>query len=140
MADAMKNGGIILGPVVTIIIATICIQCMHMLVRGAEYIMRINQLKSRPDYAEVVELSVLTYKKDEKWRKCSIVLKTLCNVAICITQLGFCCVYFLFVSNSIKIVLDNYDVKLELALVMTFVLIPIWLATMVRRLKQIGVY
>lgn len=139
MADAMKNGGIILGPVVTIIIAVICIQCMHMLIKGAEYIMTVNQLSLRPDYAEVVELCFLAHKSD-KWKRCGSVMKKLCNWAICVTQLGFCCVYIVFVARSLKIVLDFYGIHFSLAVLMAIVLVPIWLSTLVRKLKNIAIF
>lgn len=137
MADAMKNGGIVLGPIVTIIIAIFCIWCMHMLVTGAEYLMQIKRLSSRPDFAETIELSFACSKK-ERWRKCSKIMKNICNVFICVTQLGFCCVYILFVARSVKIVLDYYGFVIEFELMATIVLFPIWLTALVRQLKNIG--
>lgn len=137
MADAFKNAGIILGPIATIIIAVICIECMHMLLVGAKYIMRKNGLTTRPDFAEVVELSFAISKR-ERLRKFSKLMKKFCNISICVTQLGFCCVYIIFVSKSIKIILDYYGFVIELPILMCIVLIPIWLTTLVRQLKNIG--
>jgi len=139
MADAIRNAGIILGPTFLTIIAITCIQCMKMLVNGAEYIMKSNELSSRPAYAEVIELCFLVNKSENsQWKKCAAVAKKICNIAICVTQLGFCCVYLLFVSSSIKLILDHYDVHMKLSIVMTIVLIPLWLSIMVRKLKRIG--
>ena len=139
MADAIRNAGIILGPLLLTVIAIICIQCFKMLINGAEYIMRANQLSSRPDFADVVELSFLVNKSENaKWKKSAAVSKSICNIAICITQLGFCCVYLIFVSSSIKLVLEHYDVYMKLSIIMTIVLIPVWLAILERKLKKIG--
>lgn len=38
MGDAMKNAGIILGPILTFILGIICVHCQHMLVSKAFYI------------------------------------------------------------------------------------------------------
>jgi proton-coupled amino acid transporter len=139
MADAIRNAGIILGPIFLGIIAITCIQCMKMLVNGAEYIMKSNELSSRPAYADVIGLCFLVNKSENsKWKKYSELAKKICNIALCVTQLGFCCVYLLFVSSSIKLILDHYEVHLKLSIVMTIVLIPLWLSIMVRKLKRIG--
>jgi solute carrier family 36 (proton-coupled amino acid transporter) len=137
MADAIMNGGIILGPIMTLIISIICIHCMHVLARCAEYLMKHNRLSSRPDYSEVVEMSFGS-SKSERWQSWSVFMKKSCNIFICITQLGFCCVYFLFVSESIQMVLHNYGIVIQSELLVTIVLVPIWLTTLVRKLKHIG--
>lgn len=137
MAQAIKNGGLIFGPIVTVFMAIICIECMHMLVKGGEYIMQVLELNVRPDYAEVVRLC-FEKSKNEKLRKMANVMQKLCNIAIVITQLGFCCVYFLFVTESIKLVIDYYGSKIIFPVLMTIVLIPIWLSIMVTQLTKIG--
>jgi proton-coupled amino acid transporter len=139
MADAVKNAGIILGPIATLVIAIISIACMHMLVDATDYIMELHFLESRPDFARVVELC-FSSSKHERWRKYSRFMKTLCNLSICITQLGFCCVYFLFVSKSMKIILDYYGFVINLKLLIVIVLGFVLLETMVRHLKNIGEY
>lgn len=137
MADAMKNGGLILGPILTLIIALICIHVQHMLIRCAEVVKVENQLDSPPDYAETVELSFAN-SKHEKWRRLAPTLKKICNIFICITQLGFCSVYFLFISQNIKNVLDHYGIEIELHLMVAIVLIPVWSSALIRKLQYIG--
>lgn len=137
MADAMKNGGIILGPILTLIIALICIHTQHMLIRCAEFMQTENELRTRPDYAETIELSFAN-SKQEKWRRMASVLKKLCNIFICVTQIGFCSVYFLFISENIKNVLEFYGVEIDLHILVGTILIPVWLTAMIRELKYIG--
>ncbi|KAG5681513.1 hypothetical protein PVAND_010939 [Polypedilum vanderplanki] len=139
MADAIKNAGIILGPIATIFIAIICVECMRMLLNAADYITEKNQLITRPDYSHVVELSFLI-SKHERWRKYSKFMRMLCNVSLCLTQFGFCCVYFLFVSKSTKTILDYYGFIFELEIVMLFVFIPILLSALVRQLKYLAIF
>lgn len=137
MADAMKNGGIILGPILTLIIALICVHVQHMLIKCSEYIQDRNHLISRPDYAETVEMCFIS-SKQVKWQRMAPILKKTCNIFICITQLGFCSVYFLFISQNIKNVLDYYNIEIELHLMIAIVLVPVWLSALITKLTYIG--
>lgn len=139
MGDAIKNSGILLGPIATVIIAMICIHCFHLLVQCADYIMVKNNMIYRPDYAETIELSFALSKK-EKWRKASKIVRKICNICICITQLGFCAVYLVFVGSSVKLLLNHYGIFLDLKVVVALIFIPIWMSTLLRKLKQIAMF
>lgn len=140
MASAMRNSGILLGPIATLIIAFICVHCFHILVQCAEFIMVANNMTVRPNYAETIELSFVISKK-EKFRNVSSLVRKICNVFICLTQFGFCSVYFLFVGKSVKLLLDHYfGFDLDLKIAVTIVFIPIWMSVLLRKLKQIGKY
>lgn len=60
----------------------------------------ISGAKYLPDFAETVELC-FEYGPP-KLRNWSRVMKTLVNIFLCVTQLGFCCVYFVFISSNLK--------------------------------------
>lgn len=137
MADAMKNGGLILGPILTVVIALICIHSQHMLIKCAEFVKAENQLETRPDYADTVEMSFAN-SKHEKWRRLGPMLKKVCNIFICVTQLGFCSAYFLFISQNVKNVLDFYDIVIDVRLMVAIVLIPVWMSALIRKLRYIG--
>jgi proton-coupled amino acid transporter len=53
-----------------------------------------------PDFAETVELCFAT--GPPRMQKISKFMKTLVNIFLCVTQLGFCCVYFVFISENAK--------------------------------------
>jgi solute carrier family 36 (proton-coupled amino acid transporter) len=137
LPEAIKHGGIILGPIFILIIGFIAVLAQHMLIRCAEFVKERHKLHLRPDYAETVELSFLN-SNSERWRKLAPTMKTICNIFICITQLGFCCVYLLFVGKSFKDVSDYYEVVLDLHLWIFIALIPVWFTVMIRTLKIIG--
>lgn len=139
MADAMKNSGILLGPLATLLISAICVHCFHILVRSSEYIMKINNMPSRPDYAETIELSFAISKK-EKWRKSAKIVRRICNIFIIITQIGFCSVYLIFVGRSVKMLLDFYGFFLDLKIIVTIIFIPIWMSVLLRKLKHIAIF
>jgi solute carrier family 36 (proton-coupled amino acid transporter) len=137
LPEAIKHGGIILGPIFILIIAFIAVLAQHMLIRCAEFVKERHQLHLRPDYAETVELSCLN-SNSERWRKLAPTMKKTCNIFICITQLGFCCVYLLFVGKSLKDVSDYYEIMFDLHLWVFIALIPVWFTVMIRTLKIIG--
>lgn len=58
-----------------------------------------------PDFAETVELCFAT--GPTSIQKISKIMKILVNTFLCITQLGFCCVYFVFISENAKQVNNN---------------------------------
>lgn len=137
IADAFRNGGLIVAPILTVIIAGVCVHAQHMLIRSAEFVKAKNNLQLRPDYALTIELSFRN-SKHEKWRKLAPAMATICNVFICIAQLGFCSVYFLFIARNLKNVLDFYGVIIDIHVMVSIVLMPVLLSTMIRELKYIG--
>ncbi|EDO27640.1 predicted protein, partial [Nematostella vectensis] len=76
---AMMNAGIVVGPVSLFFIALICIHCMHLLVSCCKSF----------DAQGCLVIDSLWYE-------------VVVNVFLCITQLGFCCVYFIFVADNVK--------------------------------------
>lgn len=137
MADAVKNGGIILGPILTLFLGIICVHAQHILLNVSAKMMERFQLEKKPDYAETVELCFLS-SRSERWRKLAPVMKTVCNCFIVVTQLGFCCIYFLFISTNLKQVLDYYGFYFNLNVLVSMVLLPIWLSAMITNLKILG--
>lgn len=53
-----------------------------------------------PDFAETVELCIAN--GPPRIRKWSKTIRLLVNIFICVTQIGFCCVYFVFISTNFK--------------------------------------
>lgn len=137
MADAMRNGGLILGPILTLILGIICVHAQHILVICSEKMKDKYDLPNKPDYAETVELC-FSSSKNEKVRMMAGSMKRTCNIFICVTQFGFCCVYFLFVGTNLKQVLGFYGYEFDLHLIVSFSLIPILLSSLITNLKYLG--
>lgn len=137
MGEAIMNAGIILGPILTILIAIVNVHAQHMLIRSAEFVKNENGLTKRPDYAETVEMS-FAISKSPWCKRMAKGMKNTCNLFVCITQIGFCAVFFLFISKNVRHVIEFYGVQIAEPLVITFVLIPILLMVLTRKLKYIG--
>lgn len=135
MAEAIKHSGIILGPILTVFLSVVCVFQQHVLIKFADRIKTENSLESRPDYAETLELCMLS---NEKWRKYSKIMKRVCNVFICVTQFGFCSVYFLFIGNNVKHVLDFYGFEFNFSVLMMFSLVPIIPTSLITNLRYLG--
>lgn len=139
MAYGMKNGGIILGPILTIFLGAICVHAQHILLNCSAAMKEQMNLEKYPDYAETVELVFLRSNND-RWKKCARPMRSTCNAFICVTQLGFCCIYFLFIGTNLKQVLDYYGLIINFYVLISITLIPIWLSALITNLKYLGNY
>lgn len=135
MAEAIKHSGLILGSALTILLASVCVYEQHVLIKCSNVIKAEFELDKRPDYAETLELSLLSNKK---WKKHSTIMKRICNIFLILTQLGFCSVYFLFVGNNVKNVMEYYNIDIPMTELMMMSLIPIILTSMITNLRYLG--
>lgn len=100
MGDAYKNAGLAIGVVVTICLGIICLHTQSLLVKCSKKMKEKYGRDKCPDFAETVELCFQNGPKPlQKW---SAFMGLTVKVSTCITQLGFCCVYIVFVSDTLK--------------------------------------
>ena len=89
------------------------------------------------DYAKAAELAFLT-SGSPRLAKLAPFARTTVNVFLCITQLGFCCVYFVFVSQNLKKVLDHHFTPLNYHWYMLMILIPMLAQCSIRNLRYLS--
>jgi len=136
MPGAMKNAGLWVGGVVLLIVASICIHCMQMLVECGE------ELKSRHEnfstsYADVAETACLSGGK--RFRKYGKALRITIDTFTCITQIGFCCVYIVFIGDNLSEFVFHYSqVNLDPRLYMAMVAVPLVFLNWIRNLKWLA--
>ncbi|XP_037776225.1 proton-coupled amino acid transporter-like protein CG1139 [Penaeus monodon] len=137
MPDGLKNSGLYTGTALLPVIATICIHCMHMLVRCA------HELKERLgvsglDYAEVGYHAFTT--GPAPLRRLAPVARAVLNSFLTITQLGFCCVYVVFIAANVKQVVDCKlpGNEIDIHGYMAILLIPLLAISMIRSLKVLA--
>uniref|UniRef100_A0A3Q3FAE7 Solute carrier family 36 member 1 n=1 Tax=Labrus bergylta TaxID=56723 RepID=A0A3Q3FAE7_9LABR len=96
---AVKNAGLVLGPVSLLCMGIVAVHCMRMLVQCSHH------LGAKPflTYGEAMQHgmeNVSWLRRHSQWGKQTV------NLFLIITQLGFCCVYFVFLSDNIKQVVE----------------------------------
>lgn len=136
MGDAFKNAGIVTAPVLTLIIAVISVHCQHVLLCCSAKMQEISKLETYPDFAETVELCFVN--GPPKLRGWSSSMKTAVNIFICVTQLGFCCIYFVFVTTNASQLLKYYEMELNDHLIMAIFFVPILVPSLITNLKYLA--
>ncbi|XP_037957290.1 proton-coupled amino acid transporter-like protein CG1139 [Teleopsis dalmanni] len=134
MPDAFKNAGLFVGLFGTLIMGAICTHCMHMLVKCSHELCRRLQQPSL-SFSEVAHCSFDTGPIG--LRRYSGLARRVITTFLFITQMGFCCVYFVFVALNIKEVIDHYFMKLDVRVYLMIMLIPMILLNLVRNLKYL---
>ncbi|XP_065160550.1 neutral amino acid uniporter 4 [Atheta coriaria] len=136
MGDAMKNGGIVLGPAAIIFLGLICTHCQHLLLTASTKIAQKTGVKVLPDFATTVELCF--ENGPPATQRLAKPMRKLVKLFLCVTQLGFCCVYFVFVSSNFKQLADYYGFEIDIHIHMALILGPIILTCLVRNLKYLA--
>nr|XP_002710367.2 proton-coupled amino acid transporter 2 [Oryctolagus cuniculus] len=101
---AVKNAGILMGPLSLLVMGFIACHCMHILVRCAQHFChRLN--KPFMDYGDTVmhglEASPSAWLRDHaQWGRHIV------SFFLIVTQLGFCCVYIVFLADNLKQVVE----------------------------------
>merc|ERR550519_2575362 len=106
MPDAVKNSGMLVGNLGLVLIACICIHCMHLLVYNSQELCRRTNLPFL-SYSDVAETSFAT-SESPRLRRASRTARRVIDIFLCITQLGFCCVYFVFISHNLQQIFDHW--------------------------------
>ncbi|KAJ8015090.1 hypothetical protein DPEC_G00022530 [Dallia pectoralis] len=99
---AVRNAGLVLGPLSLFAMGIIAVHCMNVLVKCSHH---LSAKMNKPflDYGEAVQYGM----ENVSWlRRHSIWGRRIVNVFLIITQLGFCCVYFVFLSDNVKQVVE----------------------------------
>lgn len=134
MPDAFRNAGLAVGFFGTLIMGVICTHCMHMLVGCAHELCRRTKVPAL-GFSEVVGAAFET--GPEILRKHARIVEFLINIFLCITQLGFCCVYFVFVAANLHDVIKHYFIDLDVHWYLLMLLVPMILLNWLKNLKYL---
>ncbi|XP_074147939.1 proton-coupled amino acid transporter 1-like isoform X1 [Sminthopsis crassicaudata] len=106
---AMKNAGIIVGPLSLLMLGVIIVHCMGILVKCAHHFCHRLQ-KPFVDYGDTVmyglEASPFLWLRSH-----SLWARHLVRSLLIVTQLGFCSVYFLFLADNFKQVAETASIS-----------------------------
>jgi len=126
---AIKHAGVLVGPVVLAIIAVISVHCMHLIVIASHSLCYRTKAESY-DYGDVAEQIFIYYYGDKWGYRARVVIDSF----LVITQLGFCCTYFLFVAENLRSLFGTFDVRIWILLIA----IPITALVFIRKLSVIA--
>ncbi|XP_002154489.2 proton-coupled amino acid transporter 1 isoform X1 [Hydra vulgaris] len=128
LPSAIKHSGVLVGPTVLAIIAVISVHCMHLIVLCSRYLSQKNNVENY-DYGEVAEEIFSEYGEKPKY-----IARLTIDIFLVLTQLGFCCVYFLFVAENLAQVFGMYEVRIWILIVLA----PVLLLSFIRKLNFIA--
>ncbi|XP_047734107.1 neutral amino acid uniporter 4 isoform X2 [Prionailurus viverrinus] len=131
---AIKNAGIVLGPISLVFIGIISVHCMHILVRCSHFLCQRFK-KSTLGYSDTVSFAMEVspwscLQKQAAWGR-SVV-----DFFLVITQLGFCSVYIVFLAENVK---QNMPNPHNLPIVAGWKKYPLFFGTAVFAFEGIGV-
>ena len=136
MPDAIKNSGLVVGPVALVFISVICLSCMHMLVNCSQTLSYRTQ-KPFMDYADVAEHAFSSL--GPRIGRFGKTARRIINVFIYIDQMGCCCIYILFIAECLKMVIDhNLGTNIDLTSYLAATLVPLFLLCSIRNLKRLS--
>lgn len=135
MGEAFRHAGLLTGTILTIILGIICLHSQRQLVKCSRKMQGVYGYNKSPDYARTVELCF--HHGPPSLRPWSTFMRMTVNMFICLTQMGFCCIYFVFISENLKQVIDRYGFVISTQTYMVIILVPIVLTCLVTNLKYL---
>jgi len=133
---AFKHAGLYLGLFLLVVICIVCLYCMRLIVFCAHHVCNRTG-REFVDYANIMKYAV---ENGPPWiRNRGYFFKQLVNSAVFVAQLGFCCVYFVFMADNLQdFFANNYDIHLAKSLWMVLIAIPVMAICSIRKLNKLA--
>ncbi|XP_053681621.1 proton-coupled amino acid transporter-like protein CG1139 [Sabethes cyaneus] len=132
MPNAFKHSGLFLGFFGILVMGVICTHSMHILVKCSRELCRRYQVPSL-SFSEVGRYAFES--GPTSLQKIAALVAVLINCFLIVMQIGFCCVYYLFVAVNLCDFLEYTGVQLSVFTVLLSLLIPLTALNMIRSLK-----
>eukprot|EP00794_Sanderia_malayensis_P020155 gene20155-22129_t len=126
---AVKRSGLVVGPICLALLAVVAVHSMHLLVICSHAVCRRSKMDAC-DYGEVAEEVFSSVFGSRQGTRARCILDSF----ICMTQIGFCCVYFVFVAENLHQLFGLIDVRYWTLLCF----LPVLMFAMIRELQTIS--
>ncbi|XP_055841088.1 proton-coupled amino acid transporter-like protein CG1139 [Episyrphus balteatus] len=134
MPSAFSNAGYINGLILTAIIGSIALYCLHLVINSMYELCK----RKRIPYLTYPEAMTVAFQEGPPVLRCFAKIATpFVDGFLAFYHFGICCVYVVFIAESIKQIVDEYLIVLDLRIHMCFVLIPLFLIFSIRQLKHL---
>lgn len=136
MPIAFKHAGLYFGLISTLLIGLICVHCMHTLIGCANVLCK--RLRYPSMSYDAVTFNALR-SGPERIRRYAPIAGHMLNTFLCITQIGGCSVYFVFIAVNLNQFINHYsgqDVSIKYILIA--MLIPMILINFLKNLKYLA--
>ncbi|XP_058444561.1 proton-coupled amino acid transporter-like protein CG1139 [Malaya genurostris] len=134
MPNAFKNSGLYVGLFATLIMGVICTHCMHILVKCSHELCRRYEVPS----ISFSELGRYAFESGPNaLYRVGRLIGVLINCFLILMQIGFCCVYFLFVAVNLCDFLAYVSIEVDVFTVLLCLLVPMIAMNMIRSLKYL---
>ncbi|XP_072519947.1 proton-coupled amino acid transporter 1 [Salminus brasiliensis] len=138
---AVKNAGLVMGPLSLLVMGIVAVHCMSILVKCSHH---LSAKLGKPflTYGDAVEYgmeNVSWLRNHSRWGRRVV------NFFLIVTQLGFCCVYFVFLSDNVKqvveaangttgncetnqtaVIVPSYDSRLYMLFILPFIILLVF--------------
>ncbi|XP_050540823.1 proton-coupled amino acid transporter-like protein CG1139 isoform X2 [Daktulosphaira vitifoliae] len=138
MPSAFNNSGLLIGSVGTILIGILCTYCLHVLVRS-QYILCKRRREPILSYPDSMKYAL---QDGPQFLKFLVPFSAIIvDGFLIVYQLGICCVYIMFIGNSLKQVVNVYlpeSNQISERYYMLMILIPLVCIMLIRNLKLLA--
>lgn len=136
MGDCFKNGGLIGSTIMLPIIAIMCVHCERLLIRGSLLAVSKTPGATFYDYPETVEKC---FEYGPRPLRCmSRAMRLIVEMFLCVTQFGFCAIYFVFITENLYQVMQQNGIDISMSMVMLITLLPAMIPSLMTNLKYIS--
>ncbi|XP_004207859.2 proton-coupled amino acid transporter 1 isoform X1 [Hydra vulgaris] len=117
LPSAVMHGGLMLGPAILLLLGSVCMYNIKLLVDTAQNIRESLGIK-RISYSGISEYLFSVYGK-----RIGMLARYVTDCFLCTLQLGFCCVYVVFISHNLQAAAHILDVRIWMVIIFPFLLV-----------------
>ncbi|EDX08900.1 proton-coupled amino acid transporter-like protein CG1139 [Drosophila simulans] len=135
MPSAFAHAGYVNGTLLTLIIGSLALYCLHILIKC----MYILCKRQRVPYVSFSQAMNLGLKQGPPWLRClAPIAVPFVDGFLAFYHFGICCVYVVFIAESIKQLVDEYLVVWDVRIHMCIIIVPLLLIYSIKNLKLLA--